>query len=353
LEFVEIDGSLGEGGGQILRTSLSLATIFGKPIRISKIRAGRREPGLRPQHLHAVLVSSKISGGRVQGAKVGSTEIEYVPGSRTDPFRETVDVGTAGSIGLIAQTIIPISLFKNIELDLQVVGGTEVPNSPTIDYLQRLVVPIYEKLGAKIEIAIMRRGYYPKGGGLGQLKCRKTQSPNPLTFPETVEETNPEINVLSVSRNLPDHVCQRQAMSAKTILQEKGFERISINLDSKGQSLSPGSSILVSSSTVSTFVGSSSLGDRGKRAEVVGEEAAQHFLREIENFPNVDSNLADMLITLLCCVPGKSVFRTSLISEHFRTNAEVAEKLAGSKIEFQKDRKLWRVDIEGSPEKAN
>src|SRR6202043_1536340 len=106
---------------------------FQKPVRISKIRAGRRQPGLRPQHLQAVLIASKLSGGTVRGASVGSTEIEYFPGEGSEPFRQTVDIGSAGSLPLIMQTIIPISIFRGQDLDLQLIGGTEVPNSPTVD----------------------------------------------------------------------------------------------------------------------------------------------------------------------------------------------------------------------------
>ncbi|MFI5421173.1 MAG: RNA 3'-terminal phosphate cyclase [Nitrososphaerales archaeon] len=335
MEFVEIDGSQGEGGGQILRTAMTLATISETPIRISRIRAGRREPGLRPQHLQAVMIAAKLSRGKLKGASVGSTLLEYSPGTELQPLRDRVDVGTAGSLPLIAQTIIPISIFRDQELDLNMVGGTEVPNSPTIDYLQQLVIPIYEMLGADVKLQIFQRGYYPRGGGKLSLQCSKTQSTGPLIFPEPRE--NIETKVLSVSRSLPDHVSRRQADAAKKILVKAGFSAVNASLDFAGESLSPGSSVLIYSSTPSRQIGASALGERGKPAEKVGEEAATQFVNETVSFPNVDSHLADMLITLLCCVPGKSVFRVSMISDHFRSNATVAKSLTGCKIEFQKE----------------
>jgi RNA 3'-terminal phosphate cyclase (ATP) len=353
LELIEIDGSLGEGGGQILRTSLSLSTLLNKPIMISNIRAGRREPGLRPQHLQAVLAASKISDGTVRGAKIGSTQIEYVPGNRSGPFRETIDVGTAGSVGLIAQTIIPISIFKKVDLDIQLVGGTEVPNSPTIDYLERLVLPVCEKLGASMQIMTKRRGYYPKGGGVVLLKCSNKQNVRPLVFEAPSREDENLVTILSVSRGLPEHVSRRQSEASKIILSARGFANIATLFDFSGESTSPGTSLLVYSNQDSKLIGASSLGEKGKKAETVGEEAALDFLREGANIPNVDSHLADMLVTLLCNVEGKSTFTTSALTDHFKTNAEVAKKLTGCKIEFRKEGTLSRVEITGSSEKAN
>jgi RNA 3'-terminal phosphate cyclase (ATP) len=331
---------------------MTLATIFQKQVRISKIRAGRRQPGLRPQHLQAVLLASELCGGVVRGASVGSTEIEYAPGNKLEPFKQTVDVGSAGSLSLILQTIIPIATFRNQELDLRLIGGTEVPNSPTVDYLEKIVLPVYEKLGARISLATQRRGYYPKGGGVVVLKCSKEFDAVPLIFPEPVRE-NPKIKILSVSRALPDHVPRRQADIAKNILSNSGFSLVNVTLDFAGESSSPGSSMLIYARTEARLIGASSLGERGKRAEIVGEEAALQFVKEIANFPNVDSHLADMLITVLCCISGKSIFRASIITDHFRTNAEVATKLSGCQIEILKE-SLFRIEIQGrSPEKAN
>jgi len=355
MEFTEIDGSQGEGGGQILRTAMSLAAILQKPIRISKIRAGRKEPGLRPQHLQSVLLASKISHGRLSGATLGSTEIEFEPGHPTDSFKDLIDTKTAGSITMIVQTIIPISIFRQVSIDVEIRGGTEVPNSPTIDYLRYLVIPIYEKLGVRVDLEIKQRGYYPKGGGIVTLKTSSTGSkPQPLILDENVESQSAnKIRILSISRELPPHVARRQAESASKILADEGLALEKSDLDYSERALSPGSSILIYSNEHSLLVGSSSLGEKGKKAETVGDEAARYFINEYLSYPNVDSHLADMLVTLLCTVEGLSSFTTPFLTNHFITNAEIAKRMTNCRIDCQKEESKWRVSISGSPEKPN
>jgi RNA 3'-terminal phosphate cyclase (ATP) len=353
LDFVEIDGSKGEGGGQVIRTALSLASIFQKPIRVTNIRARRSQTGLRPQHLQSVIYAAKICNAALSGASVGSTEITFAPGKLLKSFAEKIDTGTAGSVSLIMQTLIPISLFGRVGLQLSLVGGTEVPHSPTIDYIRKIVGPIYERLGAKIAISLEKRGYYPRGGGVVRLECVSSSEARPIALEKGKENDKSKlVSVFSCSRMLPDHVAKRQANSAKNLLEHKGFKVLS-EIDSQGFSLSPGSSILVYRVTESEFIGASALGERGKPSERVGDEAAMNFLSEIETNPNVDSHLADMLVTLLSCVRGRSKFRTSKITEHFTTNADVASKISSCKVEYHKDGPSWQVTVEGSSEKSN
>lgn len=349
---IEIDGSLGEGGGQIIRSAISLASIFNKQVRITNIRAKRKEPGLRPQHLQSVLASAKLCNAKLEGATVGSTEIDYKPGKLLKLFNEPIDTGTAGSVSLIAQTIIPISIFGGTGLDVTLMGGTEVPNSPTIDYLDKIALPMYRKLGAKIELKIEKRGYYPRGGGILKLRCSRLSEIKPLLL-EPNSPNQVDASILSCSRSLPRHVSLRQTESAKALLARVGVEVSSTALDSEGRSSSPGSSILIYHISNSGFIGSSSLGERGKPSERVGEQAAKDFLKEIEASPNVDSHLADMLVTLLCCVKGNSSFTTSYITDHFTTNMEVAKRISNCDIEYHKEGMLHQVNIVGSSEKPN
>lgn len=288
----------------------------------------------------------------MNGARVGSTEIEFIPGDLPKRFSGVVDTGTAGSIPLILQTIIPISIFSEVELDVEVRGGTEVPNSPTIDYLIKLVLPVYRKLGGSIDLDLKRRGYYPRGGGNIALKSKSTSSPRPLELISKESKTS-SVNILSVSRLLPEHVARRQVESAKRILQLCNLKTEEIMLDVDGESLSPGSSVLVHEDASTKYIGSTSLGERGKRAELVGEESAKNFIDEISSSPTVDSHIADMLVTLLSCVPGKSTFSTSLLTSHFLTNCEIAKKLVGCEIKQKKSGGSWMVEIVGSPEKPN
>ena len=354
MEVVEIDGSLGEGGGQILRTSISLACILAKSVRIRNIRAGRKEPGLRPQHLKAVISAAEISNATLKGAQVGSTEIEFVPGEISKQVSRKIDIGTAGSISLIAQTLIPIAMFRGIDLETEIIGGTEVPSSPSIDYIESVVLPAYRGMGGDMAIQLKRRGYYPKGGGIVSLKVLGSKSsPRALFFSE--EKSEPEVTIRSVSRNLPEHVSQRQLSSAEQALRGADIVNIRKELDSTGSALSPGSSVLVCSKSASSYIGFDVLGAQGKRAEDVGLETAQGYVSESRTEPNVDANLADMIVTLLSCIRGKSHFSTSRVTEHLKTNLDVSKRLSGCQYEIRenKEGKNWEVCLSGLAEKSN
>lgn len=354
MNLVDIDGSQGEGGGQILRTSVSLSCILGIPVKISKIRAGRKEPGLRPQHLEAIKSAAEISDSKLIGAKVGSTEIELYPGEPTKSVRKKIDTRTAGSVTLIAQTLIPIGLFRNLDLDLEITGGTEVPASPTIDYLQKVVVPIYRRLGGEVEIDLKRRGYYPKGGGVIQVQVGGSNSkPRPLKFEILPQNLNLDANIVASSSNLPSHITSRETESAKALLLQSGVRVIESQVNSTNNSLSPGTSILIFRQNDFEYVGASGLGERGRKSEDVGTEAARSFLSETSGRPNLDSHLADMAVTLLSCIKGESLFTTSKITNHLETNLKVASKMTGTNFIVSKisERNPYEVKLSGLAEK--
>ncbi len=356
MKFVEIDGSQGEGGGQILRTSVSLSSILNIPVRISQIRAGRREPGLKPQHLQAIVSASLVCGGTLFGAEVGSTQIEYVPGSPKN-IVTNVDTHTAGSVVLISQTLVPISILCHKDLEVTIIGGTEVSNSPTIDYLVRVVIPVYRLLGVDVQVRLEKRGYYPKGGGKITVKSDGSKSrilPLNLLGQSSGNLEESDYNILSISRSLPDHVTYRQSQAAQATLKKSSLRMGKVESDKAGPSLSPGSSLLIYNVSKHAFIGSCALGERGKKAEAVGEEAAIGFLAEARNRPGVDSHLADMIVPILACIPGLSLFSTPRISNHLLTNLNVARQLTGCSFELveMKDRGLWRVSISGLAEKS-
>ncbi|MCS7099566.1 MAG: RNA 3'-terminal phosphate cyclase, partial [Sulfolobales archaeon] len=165
LSMLEIDGSFGEGGGQILRTAVALSAITGTDIRVVNIRARRPEPGLKRQHLTGILAAAEMCNAVVEGAQVGSTEVVFKPGSiRGGEYR--FDVGTAGSVTLVLQTLLPIAAFADSPVAIEVSGGTDVPWSPPVDYLRYVVKPHLERLGYAFGVELVRRGHYPRGGGL-------------------------------------------------------------------------------------------------------------------------------------------------------------------------------------------
>src|SRR6266540_276631 len=163
--MIEVDGSFGEGGGQVLRTAVALSAVLSKEIHVFNIRAGRTEPGLRPQHMTGVKAAAELCSGHLEGLAVGSTEFVFKPGKlKAGTFR--FDVGTAGSVTLVLQTLMPIIAFAPGAVHLEIVGGTDVKWSPPIDYVRLVTLPILKKIGYQGELELVGRGHYPKGGGL-------------------------------------------------------------------------------------------------------------------------------------------------------------------------------------------
>src|SRR5256712_9636487 len=178
--MIEIDGSFGEGGGQVLRTAVALAAVLSKEIHVFNIRAGRAEPGIRPQHMTGVKAANELCSGDLEGLGVGSTEFVFKPGKlRAGAFK--YDVGTAGSVTLVLQTLMPILAFAPGGVQLEITGGTDVKWSPPIDYLRLVTLPIIRKIGCLGDLEIVRRGHYPKGGGLVRFSTQGPSTLRPMT----------------------------------------------------------------------------------------------------------------------------------------------------------------------------
>lgn len=323
-ERLEIDGSYGEGGGQILRTAATLSAIAGKPIRVSNIRARRPNPGLRPQHLTAIQALASLFNARVENAVVGAEWVTFEPSDRFVGGSTKFDVGTAGSIPMILLAVVPAVAISGYELELEVTGGTDVRASPTIDYLRHVVGPAYRMLGIRFSIDVVKRGYYPKGGGIVRCEIHRCPRPGPL---EIMTAQNPDPKITSVCCNLPRHVAERQISSALIALEKSGYicRNYSASIET---ALSPGSSVLVySASDFGPFIGGDSIGELGKRAEVVGTEAAARFSGGASS--PVDPFLADMLVLPLSLAKGRSRFRVQRVTGHLQTNLRVASFMTG------------------------
>jgi RNA 3'-terminal phosphate cyclase (ATP) len=330
--MVRIDGSEGEGGGQILRTAVSLSVITGTPVEVVNIRAKRPNPGLRPQHLTAIKVIADLFHANIENLKVGSDWIRFFPSDRFEGGSLKVDVGTAGSIPMILMAVVPAVSLSNNNLEIEITGGTDVKASPTIDYVRYVVGDAYRSIGIKFSCDVIRRGYYPKGGGIVKTVIEPCKEPGTLDL-LVLREVAPRIT--SVCCQLPRHVAERQVSSALLSLEKKGI-RCSNYSASIETSVSPGSSILVySASDFGPHIGGDSIGELGKRAETVGSEAADRFLESALAQVPVDPFLADMLVLPLALAKGRSKYRIARVTEHLRTNLRVASQMVAGDCRYE------------------
>ncbi|RLB07910.1 MAG: RNA 3'-phosphate cyclase [Deltaproteobacteria bacterium] len=314
--MIEIDGSYGEGGGQILRTAVAMAAYLGTPCKIKEIRKGRPKPGLRAQHLAGVQALAEVCHAEVEGLQLGSLEVTFKPGKiRAGQLR--IDIGTAGAIGLILQTLMLPTIKSPSPLQLNIVGGTDVPWAPTIGYLIEVTLPLLEKIGYRAEMKIIKRGYFPRGGGevSAQLK-------GGTLFPVKLLDRG---NVLVIkgrshaSQLLKDRrVAERQREGATNILKRSPFP-YDIEVEYR-DTLSPGSGIDLWAQTGQTVLGSNALGARGKRAEEVGAEAASALLRQIDSGAALDEWMGDQILPFLAVSGGEAIITVPRITDHLRTN---------------------------------
>jgi len=342
--LVKIDGSQGEGGGQILRTTISLSAITGKPVEVINIRANRSNPGLRPQHMTAIKIIADLFHAEFENLKIGADWIRFLPSDKFKGGSVKFDIGTAGSIPLILMTVVPAVSLSNNSLQIEVTGGTDVKASPTIDYIKHIVAESYRSIGIKFSVNVLKRGYYPKGGGVVQSTILPCKSPGTL---EMLATRHVEPKIISVCSQLPLHVAKRQISSAMIALEKK--EILCSNYTASIEtSASPGSSILIySASDFGLYIGGDSIGELGKRAEAVGKEAADRFLESMLAQALVDSFLADMLVLPLALSKGTSRYRVARLTQHLLTNLHVASEITGCKYSIEQKGRTYIVTIEG------
>lgn len=316
-ELLLIDGSYGEGGGQILRAALSLSTLTGRGFRMVNIRAGRRKPGLRPQHLTAVRAMAALCNATLEGDSEGSAALTFVPNGPACPGDYRFDVGTAGATTLVLQAIIPPLAEQDAPSWVSLTGGTHVPFSPPYHFLERVFCPAVRRLGWQVDLTLKRWGWYPRGGGRVQATIRPAM-PAPARVDWRERGTLRRLWVLSAAGNLPAHIRERQARRARQRLREAGLtpDRVDV-VDAPGPGV--GTCVIVVGEYENGWGAGSALGRRGKPAEQVAEEAVAEFLEFHHSAAAADPHLADQLIVpLLVRVPSWA-FSTSRLTEHLRT----------------------------------
>ena len=333
--MVKIDGTYGEGGGQIIRTAIALAAITGEEVEIENIRANRPNPGLSAQHLHAVKAVAKLSGGRTEGLELRSTRLKFAPGA-LNGFEGEIDIGTAGSITLLLQCLIPVAVFADSETKVRIRGGTDVKWSPPMDFYTEVFLKAIREMGCDVHLDLKRRGYYPKGDGLVEAKI--TPSPSHqlkgIVLVEAESERTGEEVVKGISHScgLPAHVAERQAKAAESVLNAAGYDSvIKIEIENGG-----GRTTGCGITLWKGYKSGSALGERGKRAERVGEEAAGNIINELESASTVDVYLADQLIPYIALANGKSEMRVREMTKHLETNMYVTKKFLDVEFEIEK-----------------
>ncbi len=327
---IVVDGSIGEGGGQILRTTLGLAAVLGLKVRVVNIRAKRPRPGLQRQHLTAVRAVARLSGGRLKGDELGSTVLEFEPDEiRGGTYR--FNIGTAGSTTLVLQAILPILIFSPSPVTVEIRGGTDVPWSPPVDYVRFVLAPLLRLMGVNLEVELVRRGHYPRGGGIIRVRVEKPpRRLNPINLVERGDIVR--IEGLSHAVRLPRHVAERQAASARRVLEARyPSVPVSISLEyyepSRDPHLGPGSGIVLWAVTRYSVLGGDALGAKGKPAEKVGEEAAQKLVEDLDTGKALDRHASDMLIPLLALACGESMVGGARMTLHAYTNIEIVKML--------------------------
>ncbi len=329
MEYIEIDGSHGEGGGQILRTALFLSTFLKRPIRVYNVRIKRENPGLKRQHLHILKLLKKMANAKVEGDYLGSTEVIYVPGKLKEGSY-SVNFGSAGSISLFLQTILPVSVFAK-KVQVEITGGTDVPMSPTIDWFRFVYARHLKPLCSYLKVDVLKRGYYPAGGGkvLLSCACEKRETPN---FYKPIQGNIKKIVIYSVAHeSLRERkVAQRQIQGALEVLKGKFTEKIE-QYTAYADAPSVGTSVVIwAEDDRGNVLGSDNLGKKGVLAEVIGKKCAERLIQDLEFGATVDRHLSDHLVPWIAIYGG--LIKVPQVTSHLETNVWVCNKL------FQEDR---------------
>jgi RNA 3'-phosphate cyclase len=321
-ETIHIDGSLGEGGGQILRTSLALAALLQKPVAIDNIRANRSKPGLKTQHLAGVLALARITDAEVKGAEKHSTNLVFNP--RTiNGGKYRFEISTAGAASMLFGAILPAFLFAPQPSEVTITGGTHVPLSPPFHYLDKIFLPALRKLGGMVELELMRWGFYPKGGGEIRAHVKPCRGLHGLELTQRGKLKGLQFSACS-STHLPEHITQREIGHM-----EKSLESYTEKISSRPftcQAYSPGNFVFIEADYEHTVAGFSALGKRGKPAEEVAEESCRAFKDFEETDATLDSHLADQLILYMALAHGNSFFIVEKITSHLITNIDIIKK---------------------------
>ena len=329
MDFLKINGGHGEGGGQIIRSSIVLSCITNQPIHLENIRKNRKEGGLKAQHLTAIKILQKIANAEVIGAELGSTEIKFIP-NKIESLELIEDIKTAGSISLILQVLIPVVSIAQKKLTLIIKGGTDVLWSPSMDYTQYVLKEAYSRMGIKFSIEVIKRGYYPKGGG--EIKIQ--------VYPAEIKS----VNFIERKTTNLKLICTFSKISLEKIKEkiDKIKEKIKVETEIKEEeAIDSGASLLIYNIDNNSIMGIDSLFNK----------KIQDFDLDLDKINNnslgLDEKLADMIVVPASLAKGKTIFRVKEITNHLETNLFVTSKITGCKYGIGKISEGFEVIVEG------
>jgi RNA 3'-terminal phosphate cyclase (ATP) len=316
--LLELDGSFGEGGGQILRTSLALSLLTGRGFHLRHVRAGRSKPGLQPQHLLCVQSAAEIGQARLRGASLGSTDLVFEPGPVV-PGSYHFDVGTAGATSLVLHTLyLPLALGATLPSELTLVGGTHVTHSPSFHFLDTTWRRYLEGMGIRVSLRMLRPGFYPRGGGQVLAAIQPCSRPAGMVFPQRGEV---KLSGFSAVAGLDRSIARRQARRAVHRLERAGLD---IDLQEQSWSGGPGTVVHLVLDTAPAPTSFFALGARGRPAEQVADDAVDQVLRYLDTGPAlVDAHSADQIVLPLALAEGPSEYSTAEVTLHLITNIAV------------------------------
>lgn len=341
--MIEVDGQQRSGSGTILRLAIAFSSILKEELHIYNIRKRRTNPGLRPQHLEAVLTAAKICNAELKGARIDSTELWYSP-RKIRSGRIDASIGTAGSIPMLLMTILPICAHSKEQIELKISeGGTDVRHAPTINYVDWILLPTLRKMGIETSLEVKRYGYYPKGNGEISITVDPPHKLRPIELEKFGEITR--VDGISVATFLEDRkVAERQAKSAEKHLARNGIKCEIRTVNDRSNTVQKGSSILIRTCTdTGVILGADSIGEIRKRSEQVGLEAARSILKEIRGKPTMDVHLSDMIVPYVTSCQESSVFLCREMTEHLDTNIWLAQRILNARFEVARKNQLFQI----------
>lgn len=328
--MIEIDGAHGEGGGQILRTSMALSAVLREPVRVVNIRAGRPRPGLSAQHVTSIEAVAQLCDAKADGLHVGAEQVEFRPGVLTGGDF-SFDVGTAGSVSLVLQTcLLPAAMSKG-PVRMTIRGGTDTRWAPPIDFMRLVHAPVIKRMGISCDIELPSRGFYPEGGG----EVVATVYTCPRVEPAVLRDRGHLVRIhgIACTQNLPEHVMSRMRHAAlKTMV---GHGPVKIESDARS-GRSTGAGLVLAAEFEQTVLGESALGEKGVRAETLGERCAEDLLETIGSGATVDEHMLDQVLLYMAVADGRSEVLAEEMTGHAETNMWVIEQFMGRRFKVEK-----------------